>query len=121
MKNKKIPINEAKNIALDTFFESIGLKLSKVCNNGEDKWYLSPFREEKTASLHLSIANNIWFDFGKEDGLKGGSIIDFCLEYFSPITIAEILQRLSNDFFSFQPQEKRTVSTKKSGVRLLDI
>ena len=43
------------------------------------------------------------------------------MEYFSPITIAEILQRLSNDFFSFQPQEKRTASTKKSGVRLLDI
>lgn len=121
MKNKKIPINEAKNIALDTFFESIGLKLSKVCNDGADKWYFSPFREEKTASLHLSIANNIWFDFGKEDGLKGGSIIDFCLEYFSPITIAEILQRLSNDFFSFQPQEKTTASTKRSGVRLLDI
>lgn len=121
MKNKKITINEAKNIALDAFFEGIGLKLSKVCNDGADKWYLSPFREEKTASLHLSVANNIWFDFGKENGLKGGSIIDFCLEYFSPTSISEILEKLNIDFFSFQPQEITIAKTQKKGIKLVDI
>lgn len=126
MKNKKMTINEAKKIPLDSFLERIGIPLSKVSNDGRDMWFLSPFRLETTPSLHVSVTKNMWFDFGKAEGITGGSIIDFCLEYFSPITIKEILERLTLDFSSFhQPQVRGENRVHKSStipkIKIVDI
>lgn len=120
-------INEAKKIPLDAFLEANGISLSKVCNDGQDKWFLSPFRFENTPSLHISVRNNIWFDFGKTEGVKGGSIIDFCLEYFPLTTIKEVLEKLETDFSSFQQPQTKTegmeVNKKvlSSKIKIVDI
>src|SRR5690606_10948797 len=37
-----------------------------------DSWYLSPIRNERTASFHVNIERNVWFDFG--EGIGGDSI-----------------------------------------------
>lgn len=41
-----------------------------------DLWYLSPVRTEKTASFHVNVPKNVWYDHGLG---VGGDIIDLLL------------------------------------------
>ena len=54
-------IETAKRIALDDFLESLGH--SSVRRKGNVLWYLSPLREERTASFKVDIGLNCWYDF----------------------------------------------------------
>ncbi|RKR81994.1 hypothetical protein BDD43_2158 [Mucilaginibacter gracilis] len=47
-----------------------------VKQNEKESWYLSPLREENTASFH--VTGNLWHDFG--DG-TGGNSVDFVCHY----------------------------------------
>lgn len=68
-------IKEIKAIPLIIFFEKLGYAPDLTKKQGNDVWYKSPFRpDEKTASFHVNVQKNAWFDFGAS---KGGSIIDF--------------------------------------------
>ncbi|WP_425568780.1 CHC2 zinc finger domain-containing protein [Ravibacter arvi] len=73
--------------------------------SGTNYWYLSSLRTEKTASFKVNTRLNRWWDFGIG---KGGSIIDFCLEYYKT-ELSEIVRRLSTQVFAqsppFFPQE----------------
>lgn len=72
-------IAQAKLIPLQTFLEKIGLQPDISKGNERDIWYSSPFRpQEKDPSFHINPTNNTWYDFGKA---KGGTIIDFVMEY----------------------------------------
>lgn len=46
--------------------------------NEKEAWYLSPFRQEKTASFHVIFKNNRWHDFGEG---TGGDTIDLVRLY----------------------------------------
>lgn len=71
-------IKQAKAIPLTVFFEKLGFMPNLTKKHGNDVWYKSPLRpDEKTASLHVNVQKNVWFDFGLS---KGGSIIDFVVE-----------------------------------------
>lgn len=59
-------------------------------SNGE-KWYLSPFREEKTASFQVSADGRAFNDHG--DGGKSGNILDFAMFYFH-CTLSEALREI---------------------------
>ena len=54
-------IETAKRIALDDFLESLGH--SPVRRKGNVLWYLSPLREERTASFKVDTGLNSWYDF----------------------------------------------------------
>lgn len=69
---KKILTKEAKQINLVDYLLQMGFRPHKIRNN--DYWYLSPLREEKTASFKVNKRFNIWYDFGLA---KGGNLIDF--------------------------------------------
>lgn len=43
-----------------------------------EAWYLSPLRQEQTASFHIHRAANVWYDFGEG---KGGTVIDLVCAY----------------------------------------
>jgi len=92
---RKITISEAKQISLIEFFEKIGLFPQKVIGN--DYWYLSPFRKEKTPSLKANTVLNVWYDHGIGEG---GTIIDFGIKLFN-CSISDLLVRLSDNNFSF--------------------
>jgi DNA primase len=49
-----------------------------VRKSGDEVWYFSPFRNEKTASFKIKMSDNVWYDFG--DG-AGGNVIDFVMRY----------------------------------------
>jgi len=69
-------IEQAKTIPLSVILEKMSAKRMKQSQNFE--WYLSPLRDEKTASLQVNIPKNIWYDFG--EGI-GGNSLDLVCEY----------------------------------------
>lgn len=73
-------IEKARRIPLSIILEKLGVAPSK--SSQKEEWYLSPFRDEKTASLHVDIAKNIWYDFGED---KGGDNIKFVCEYLASV------------------------------------
>ncbi|MGN7889458.1 toprim domain-containing protein [Dyadobacter sp. 22481] len=67
---------------------------------GQDHWYLSPFRDEKTPSFKVNAKLNLYYDHGNG---QGGDIIDLGKALFRCET-KELLEKLDSGFFSFQPQ-----------------
>lgn len=94
---------QANNISLISILDIIGMKAEKKKNN--EYWYLSPFRKENTASFHVNIAKNIWYDHGEA---KGGSVIDFVCLYLESHreshTVIDALRWLKNMHPSFTSQ-----------------
>lgn len=41
-------------------------------------WYLSPLRQEQTASFHVHRDKNVWYDFGEG---RGGAVVDLVCAY----------------------------------------
>jgi len=64
---------------------------------GDDHWYLSPLREEKTPSFKVNKKFNIWYDHGIG---KGGNLIDFGILYHR-CTVKDLLQKMTG-ISSFQ-------------------
>ncbi|WP_405371010.1 toprim domain-containing protein [Nonlabens sp. Asnod2-A12] len=89
---------EAKNISIIHYLSSIGLKPEKDTDN--ESWYLSPFRTESTASFKVDHMKNLYYDFG--EGI-GGTIIDLVMKIRN-CNVAEALNELSKESFSFQEQ-----------------
>jgi hypothetical protein len=81
-------IQQAKKIDLIAYLASLGYAPQKIV--GKNHWYLSPFRNEKTASFKVTQNPNRWYDFAES---KGGDIIDFGKIYFSCST-TEMLRKL---------------------------
>ncbi|WP_291051042.1 MULTISPECIES: toprim domain-containing protein [unclassified Empedobacter] len=63
-------------------------------------WFLSPFRNEKTASFKVDNSTNRFYDFG--EGI-GGTLIDL-ISKLENISIKEIIQKFNENSFSFQKQ-----------------
>jgi hypothetical protein len=68
---------------------------------GQDHWYISPFREEKTPSFKVNAKLNLYYDHGSG---HGGDVIDLGRQLFRCDT-KELLEKLDSGFFSFQPQK----------------
>lgn len=94
-RNKRLSINEAKQVDMVNYLSALGYKPVKIRNN--DYWYLSPLRDEETASFKINRSLNRWYDHGLG---RGGNLIDFAVLY-KGCTVGEILNSFHNDF-SFQ-------------------
>lgn len=70
-------LSELRELDIKSYLATLGHKPVKV--RGYNHWYLSPLRDERTASFKVNARLNRWYDFGLG---KGGSILDFCMLYF---------------------------------------
>jgi hypothetical protein len=109
----------------------LGFKPAKI--NGNDHWYLSPFRNEQTPSFKVNRKFNVWYDHGLQ---KGGKLVDFGVLFYN-CTVNELLQRLAhqNNFFFHQQKpvdratpisgagekEKIIIVDTRSPIRLLSL
>jgi hypothetical protein len=116
---KKLSCAQARQIDLVDYLKSLGFQPKKI--RGQDYWFCSPFRDERTASFKINKSRNIWFDFGEG---KGGNFVDFGVRFYN-CSISELLQKLSQKQtfnFSFPPPslagEKKDVTSGK--VLILD-
>jgi hypothetical protein len=96
-KQQTISIREVKEIDMVDYLSRLGYEPIKIRN--VDYWYLSPLRDEKTASFKVNRRLNKWYDHGLG---KGGNIIDFAILY-QDCTVGEFLQKFSDDFSFHQP------------------
>ena len=79
---------EANRIDLVDFLQTLGYPHQKI--RGDDYWYLSPLRAEKTPSFKVARKLNLWFDHGLG---KGGNLIDFVIRFYGCF-VSVLLQKL---------------------------
>lgn len=92
MRSEKITIAKAREIDMVQYLASIGYR--PVTIKGNDHWYLSPLRNENTASFKVNTRLNKWYDHGLG---KGGNLIDFGILYFKN-SVSEFLDLLRGAF-----------------------
>lgn len=115
---KNLSITEAKQIDLVDYLASLGHYPDPKMSNSRDYWYLSPLpgRNEKTPSFKVDRKLNLFYDFGIG---KGGSIIDFGMQYHG-CTIPELLDRLLTTFSSHRdhsPTLQRSTGDTQASAR----
>jgi DNA primase len=100
--------NQAREISIEKVLKNLGCEPTK--SNENDSWYLSPFRQEKSASFKVNRKINRWYDHGEQ---KGGNVIDFVIQKFG-FNVTEALNYLKkfDDFFYFQKQVFETTDEK---------
>lgn len=94
---EKLSCIEAKKMDLVDYLFSLGHQPVKI--RGNDYWYISPLRNEKTASFKINRKLNVWYDHSLQ---KGGNLVDFGI-LFHRCSISELLQKLGQqNTLSFQ-------------------
>lgn len=92
-----------------------GLGFMPARIRGDDFWYHSPLRNERTPSFKVNRRLNRWYDFGEG---CGGNLIDFAIRYRG-CTVSEFLQSLSSDDVSFyRPVSERRKRNTHTGSRI---
>jgi hypothetical protein len=101
---------KAKEISIVKVLQNLGCEVIKT--NGDDLWFLSPFRQEKTPSFKINRKLNKWFDFGEQ---VGGNVIDFVIQKFG-FNVSEALEYLKkfDDFSFFHKQIFETTNEKEN-------
>lgn len=70
-------IQQAKAIQIVDLLQSMGYKPTHTTSGGNEVWYCSPLRKERTPSFTVKVSDNCWKDFGG----SGGNILDFVMEH----------------------------------------
>ncbi len=101
---------KAREIPIEKVLQNLGCEPTKTIGN--DLWFLSPFRPEKTPSFKINRKLNKWFDHGEQ---VGGNTIDFVIQKFG-FNVSESLNYLKNfeEFFSLQKQIFEPIIEKES-------
>jgi hypothetical protein len=104
-------IAQAKQIPLETILRHLGAIESKANADRSEIWYLSPLRDEKTASFKIDALKNVWYDHGA--GI-GGDIIKLVTER-QQMTISEALKWIKSTVGQSPPQipAQRTTTQPK--------
>jgi hypothetical protein len=106
---------KAKEISIEKVLQNLGCEVIKT--NGNDLWFLSPFRPEKTPSFKVNRRLNRWFDHGEQ---IGGNVIDFVIHKFS-FNVSEALEYLKKfDDFSFFQKQAFEISENKVRVDYIE-
>jgi len=114
MNNNIITCSEAREVSLFHFLKQNGVNPVKL--NDKEAWYISPLRDERTASFKVCLTKNIWYDFGAS---VGGSIIDFVI-YTQNCDISHALYVISNtQQYIHQPKTKVSNEVDKGGFEIL--
>lgn len=114
---KRLSIEEAREVDIVSYLSNLGHEPAKI--NGNDYWYLSPLRTEKTPSFKVNRKMNRWYDHGLG---KGGNIIDFAVLY-NNCTVGEFLQQLSGGHYGPQrpvkPLERMSDGDAESKIKIV--
>ncbi len=85
----KITCEQAKQLDIVDYLSSLGFNPVKIRN--ADHWYLSPLRNEKTASFKVNRKLNAWYDHGTG---QGGNLVDFGILYHN-CSVSDLLEKLN--------------------------
>jgi len=98
---------QAKKIALEEYLQSYNI--TPVRRQGNNLWYMSPFREETDPSFKVNLNKNLWHDFGNDEK---GNIIKLAMILHRTDSVAQALKSIEDKIphikplsFSFRQQE----------------
>lgn len=116
MSANKLSFIEAKQIPITEYLSGLGFEPAKI--RGEDYWYYSPFREERTPSFKVNAKLNVWYDHGTGEG---GTILDLGAKLHH-CTLPEFLEKLSegNRNVSFHRQPL-TISKPETKLEIVSV
>ncbi|MEP6738249.1 MAG: CHC2 zinc finger domain-containing protein [Chryseolinea sp.] len=92
--SSKLSFLEAKQIPITEYLGGLGFEPTKVLGN--DCWYYSPFRDERTPSFKVNTKLNMWYDHGSG---QGGTILDLGAK-LNNCTLSEFVEKLSQGNYS---------------------
>jgi DNA primase len=92
--NGALSLSRIRETDLAHLLDMLGHETVARKKNDTDYWYLSPLRNERTASFHVDCMTNQWYDFGLA---AGGNPVDFLLRYYQ-CSIPEMLERINASF-----------------------
>lgn len=107
MKKEKLQCETAREISITGFLKKSGI--SPVRENQNSAWYLSPIRNENSASFKVSKILNRWYDHGIG---KGGNIIDLVIEMNNNCSVQKALSILDRTVPSFSFQQQKTSAVR---------
>ena len=93
-KCQRLTLAKIKEFDIVDYLLELGFEPVNIRN--VDHWYLSPFRNERTASFKVNRRLNRWYDHGI--GL-GGNLVDFAVMYYQ-CSVREVF-RVFADYLSF--------------------
>ncbi len=108
----RLTCEQAKQMDMVDYLATLGYNPSKI--KRDDYWYLSPLREEKTASFKVNRKQNVWYDHGTG---QGGNLMDFGVLYHS-CSVKEFLEKLDNNL-SFHQQPLQYKNQEESPIKIL--
>ncbi|MDA6070383.1 toprim domain-containing protein [Flavobacterium sp. AC] len=113
--NDRLSLDNIKSLDMVSYLHSLGFDPSKVAH--DDYWYLSPLRNEKTASFKINRRINRWYDHGIG---KGGNIIDFGILFFK-CSIGEFLKEHSgnNTLYHSPVPDKDILEQRQSKITIV--
>ena len=115
--NKILSCGEANDLDMVDYFSTLGFEPKRI--SGHQYWYLSPFRNERTASFKINRKINCWYDFGEG---KGGTLVDFGIRHFN-CSVYEFLQKLfnSSDFSQISSHISEKRGDKESPIEITNV
>lgn len=103
-------MNISDNEKITNFLSEHGYQPTSI--KGSNWWYLSPLRDEHTASFKVDVSKNVWYDFGLG---KGGNLR----------TLAKLLFNDNNHDLpsghSFEIKFSKTTSRQPDNIAFADI
>jgi hypothetical protein len=98
---------QARQIPITEYLDKCGFKPETI--KGDNHWYLSPLREEKTPSFKVDCKLNAWYDFGIGEG---GNLIDLGIR-LKNCSLKTFLADLKIGDYTIQSYEVQDYSTKQ--------
>ncbi len=104
-----LTLAEIRELDLIGYLSELGFEPVKV--HSADHWYLSPLRDERTASFKVNRRLNRWYDHGIS---LGGNLIDFATIFYQ-CSVGEVI-KIFSDYWSFHKPKILLPSTEKAVV-----
>lgn len=106
-------IKEAKQIRLVEYLRIAGYHPVNV--RGNQYWYLSPLREERSPSFKINDNLNEWYDFGLS---AGGDIIEFGKYLYKTSNVSTVLLRISENVIGVSGQQLQSRTSRPCPVEV---
>jgi DNA primase len=93
-------IEQAKQLDMVEYLSQLGYQPARI--SGNNYWYISPLRDEKTPSFKVNSHLNRWYDFAEG---KGGNLVDFGTLYYR-CSVSDFLQKLDGMGLDIQQDQQ---------------
>jgi len=106
---------QANKILINRYLEAKGIIPTKTTNNYS--MYLAPYRNDHQASLKVSHRENLWIDYGTNEG---GTLIDLVLKIYPRLNVSEAIREIEKTtqlLFSFHQQKDTGRQTDASKIK----